>query len=124
MKPKGFVLAASITSQTSMPIRSHMSASSFTSPMFTPERVLEELHHLGHARGADGHDRVHDRAVELRHEPGAVRRDAAHDLGNVLGLVRLVPRVDPLGEKARKKSFPTWRPPASIGSTSSSVVPG
>ena len=40
MNPKGFVLAASTTSQTSMFILSHISASSFTRPMFTARKVF------------------------------------------------------------------------------------
>ena len=40
MKPKGLVLAASITSQTSMPSRSHISASSLTRPMLTARKVF------------------------------------------------------------------------------------
>ena len=40
MKPNGLVFAASTTSQTSMFIRSHMSASSLTSPMFTARKVF------------------------------------------------------------------------------------
>ncbi len=40
MKPNGFVFAASTTSQTSMFIRSHISASSLTRPMFTARNVF------------------------------------------------------------------------------------
>ena len=40
MKPKGFVAAASITSQTLIFILSHMSAISFTRPMFTLRKVF------------------------------------------------------------------------------------
>ena len=40
MKPNGLVAAASITSHTSMPMRSHISASSFTRPMLTMRKVF------------------------------------------------------------------------------------
>jgi hypothetical protein len=40
MKPNGFVFAASTTSHTSMFIRSHISASSLTRPMFTARNVF------------------------------------------------------------------------------------
>ena len=40
MKPKGFVLAASITSQTSMPMRSSTSFISFASAMFTERKMF------------------------------------------------------------------------------------
>jgi hypothetical protein len=40
MNPNGFVLAALTTSHTSMPIRSHISASSLTRPMFTARNVF------------------------------------------------------------------------------------
>src|SRR6478736_361207 len=40
MKPDGLVLAASTTSHTLMFMRSHISASSFTRPMFTARNVF------------------------------------------------------------------------------------
>ena len=40
MKPNGLVAAASITSHTSTPRRSHMSATSLTRPMFTLRKVF------------------------------------------------------------------------------------
>ncbi len=40
MKPNGLVLAASITSHTSMPMRWHINASSLTRPMFTARNVF------------------------------------------------------------------------------------
>ena len=40
MKPYGLVAAASTTSQTSMPIRSHSIASSLTSAMFTERKTF------------------------------------------------------------------------------------
>ena len=40
IKPNGFVAAASITSHTSTPRRSHTMAISFTSPMFTERNVF------------------------------------------------------------------------------------
>ncbi len=40
MKPNGLVFAASTTSQTSMFILSHISASSLTSPMLTARNVF------------------------------------------------------------------------------------
>ena len=40
MNPNGFVEAAPMTSHTSIPMRSHMSASSFTSPMLIIRKVF------------------------------------------------------------------------------------
>ena len=40
MKPNGFVLAASMTSHTSIFMRWHISASSLTMPMFTERNVF------------------------------------------------------------------------------------
>ena len=40
MKPNGLLAAASMTSQTSTPRRSHMSATSLTRPMFTLRKVF------------------------------------------------------------------------------------
>ena len=40
MNPNGLVLAASMTSQTSMPMRPHIRASSLTRPMLTARKVF------------------------------------------------------------------------------------
>ena len=63
------------------------------------ERVLEQLHHLGHARRAHRHDRVHHLRVKRHRGACAVVVDAADDLRDVLGLVVRVARVDALGRK-------------------------
>ena len=41
------------------------------------ERVLEQLHHLGHARGADGHDGVDRSGIKRARELGARWCDTA-----------------------------------------------
>ena len=51
MKPNGFVAAASTTSHTSMPRRSHISASSFTMPMFTARNVFSSSFTISATRG-------------------------------------------------------------------------
>jgi hypothetical protein len=51
MKPNGLVAAALTTSQTSMPSRSHMSASSFTIPMFTARNVFSSSLTISATRG-------------------------------------------------------------------------
>ena len=43
MNPNGFVAAASMTSHTSTPSRSAMSAVSLTSPMFTARKVFSRI---------------------------------------------------------------------------------
>ena len=53
MKPKGFVFAASITSQTSRPSAWHMSAISFTSPMFTLRKVFSRSLTISATRADD-----------------------------------------------------------------------
>ncbi len=63
------------------------------------ERVLEELDHLGHARGADRHDGVHHLAVERHRHPRAHLVMPAHDLRDVLRLELRVARVHTLGRE-------------------------
>jgi hypothetical protein len=50
MKPNGLVFAASMTSHTLMFMRWHMSASSFTSPMFTARNVFSRSFTISAAR--------------------------------------------------------------------------
>ena len=53
MKPNGFVAAASITSQMSIPMRSHSTASSFTSAMFTDRKMFSSSLDSSAASGAE-----------------------------------------------------------------------
>jgi hypothetical protein len=53
MKPYGLVAAASTTSQTSMPIRSHRIASSFTSAMFTERKTFSRTFSSSAASGVE-----------------------------------------------------------------------
>ena len=53
MKPNGFVEAASITSQTSIPIRSQSWASSLTSAMFTERKMFSSSFVSSAASGDD-----------------------------------------------------------------------
>ena len=50
MKPKGLLAAASITSHTSTPRRSHMSATSLTRPMLTLRKVFSSSFTISAAR--------------------------------------------------------------------------
>ena len=51
MKPKGFVEAASMTSQTSIPSRSHSCASSLTSAMLTERKMFSSNFVISAASG-------------------------------------------------------------------------
>ena len=53
MKPKGLVEAASITSQMSMPSRSHSIASSLTSAMLTERKMFSSSFVSSAASGAE-----------------------------------------------------------------------
>ena len=53
MKPNGFVAAASVTSQMSMPIRSHSWASSLTSAMLTERKMFSSSFVSSAASGAE-----------------------------------------------------------------------
>ena len=100
MKPNGFVAAASITSHTSMPIRSQSCASSLTSAMFTDaEDVLQQLRQLGGLGRGDAVDRVDRAAVEGGRRVCPRLGDAADDLGDVLRRPVPTSRVDALGRE-------------------------
>ena len=53
MKPNGLVAAASITSHTSMPIRSHSTASSLTSAMLTERKMFSSSFAISAASGVE-----------------------------------------------------------------------
>ena len=90
------------------------------------EGVLEQLHHFGHLRGADRHHGLERLRVEQRAHLGARRRDAADHFGNIRGLKLRIARIDALRREAQEEILARLSDPArsSIGSTSSSVVPG
>ena len=104
MKPNGLVLAASMTSHTSMSILWHISASSFTMPMFTARNVFSSSFTISATRvELTLITRLDDRAVEQRRRFRARRADAADDLRNVPRRVGLVARIDPLGRKREEE---------------------
>ena len=126
MKPNGLVFAASMTSQTSMPMRSHMSASSFTRAMLTARKVFSSSFTISATRGRAHRDDRLDRAgVERGGQLCAGRGDTANDLRELWVLECGLPGSTRSGENARKKSSPALSPLASSsGCTTSSVVPG
>ena len=104
MKPNGFVLAASTTSHTLMFIRSHISASSLTRPMFTARNVFSSSLTISATRvELTGTMVSMARAVELRRELRAVGREAADDLRHVVRLERRVARIDALGREGEEE---------------------
>ena len=68
-----------------------------------PERVFEELDHLGNARRTDRHDRVDGRTVERTGELDARRREPADNFRNVVRLKRRVARIDALRGEGEKE---------------------
>ena len=104
MKPNGFVRAASTTSHTSMCIRSHISASSLTSPMFTARKVFSSSLTISATR-VELTGTIVSIAVpySAAGELGAVRREAADHLRHVVGLERRVARIDALGRERQEE---------------------
>ena len=71
MKPKGLVAAASITSQTSIPIRSQSTASSLTSAMLTERKMFSSSFVISAASGVET---VDDLVADLGVEVAGARR--------------------------------------------------
>ena len=104
MKPNGLVLAASITSQTSMSILWHISAISFTRPMFTARNVFSSSFTISATRvELTGTTRRDDRRVERARRLGARRPDAADDLRDVPRRELRVARIDALGREREEE---------------------
>ena len=126
MKPNGFVFAASTTSQTSMSMRSHMSASSLTRPMLTALNVFSSSLTISATRvELTG-------TIVVMAEPYSALASSTHagvrpptTFGTLWVWNVGLPGSTRSGENARKKSRPALRPVASSsGCTTSSVVPG
>ncbi len=106
MKPKGLVSAAPITSQTSMPMRSKITFSSFTRAMFTERKMFSRSLADSATRALDtGTTRSSAAPYSAAAACGRRRVRAAHDLGDGAGGVVLAPGSSRSGEKARKKSL-------------------
>ena len=126
MNPNGFVLAARITSHTSMFIRSHNSAISFTSAMFTLRKMFSSSFVISAARALD----TISTGAPMRFNSSAARCVARSftpptTLGVLIALNFVLPGSIRSGLKARSKSTSSFKPDRSrIGSTISSVVPG
>ena len=126
MKPNGFVLAPSITSQMSMPIRSKIVLSSFTSATFTERKMFSRSFVDSATRELDT-GTTRSKAEPCRST--AISVEAGSTPPTIFGMVLVVkarrPGSSRSGENASQKSCGHRRPLASrIGFTSSSVVPG
>jgi hypothetical protein len=126
MNPNGLVAAASITSQTSMPIRSHSIASSLTSAMLTLRKMFSSSLVSSATSGLVTGTRV-SQATPYRSIARRVHSGVRPPI--TFGVVRVVQSTRPgstrSGENARWKSRPARRPVrSSTGATSSRVVPG
>ena len=115
MKPNGLVAAASITSQTSMPIALVDDLELVHQrDVDGAEDVLGELRGLGRVGRGDRHGADHDCVVERAGEPERRRVVAADDLGDARGREVAVARVLALGARRRGRSRrPRARPVAS-----------
>src|SRR6185295_10580202 len=126
MKPNGLVFAASTTSHTSIPIRSHISASSFTRPMLTARNVFSSSLTIS-ATFVELTGTIV--SIAAAYSAVAISTQSAVVPPTTLGVFFVVNFAldgsTRSGENARKKSSPTFSPVASnIGCSSSAVVPG
>ena len=123
---KGLVAAASMTSQMLRPMRPKSPFSSFTEDdVDAPVNVLQELRCFGDARVGHRHDAIDDHSVQGRCHFTAGWSQTPDHLGMVRVLKSWLFGSSRSGEKARWKSRPARRPPASrMGRSTSSVVPG
>ena len=104
MKPNGLVPAASITSHTSIFMRSQSMASSLTSAMLTLRKMFSSSLAISATSGVrDGHQRLDGQAVDLSRPRRARRREAADHLGGGAGRVVGAPRVDALGREGEEE---------------------
>jgi hypothetical protein len=115
-----------MTSQTSMSSVWHMSASSFTRPMFTLRKVFSSSFTISATRDVDTGT---TRSTHCPYSAAACSVQRGVMPPTTFGMLRVVkvalPGSTRSGEKARKKSRPALRPlSSSFGWTSSSVVPG
>ena len=128
MKPKGLVLAASITSQTSMPIRSSIIFISLTSAMLTARKMFSSSLAASATSGEETGTTLSIAArVERRPPPRATAASMPPTtLGMVWVLKSAVARVLALGREGEEEVLPALRArsPRGRGSSSSRVVPG
>ncbi len=127
MKPKGFVAAASITSQTSTCKRSHMIASSFTSPILIIRKVFSRSFAISATSQVETGTIV---SSAWSYQAAATSPQSSVIPPMTFGVLMVVQSSRPgstrSGEKAKKKSSHTVNPltDSSAGSTISRVVPG
>ena len=127
INPKGLVAAASITSHTSTPRRSHIKASSLTKPMLIMRKVFSSnlaisatsVEETGTTLSSAWLYQVEETSVHVSVIPPIT-------LGVFLVVQSSRPGSTRSGENATKISSPTFRPLFSVrvGSTNSRVVPG
>ena len=127
MKPNGLVAAASITSQTLIPMRSHIIAISFARPMLIIRKVFSSSLTIS-ATCVELHRHHALQRLRIKSSPHlrAAGVNSAHHFRNIGGLELRIARIDALRGKAQEKirADPQTGLRSSIGSTNSSVVPG
>src|SRR5580700_8731238 len=69
------------------------------------EGVLQQLHHLGYASVANGHNLLERLREEDTAHLGASRRNTSDDLRSIQSLVNRIAGVDTLGREAEKEVF-------------------
>ena len=115
MKPKGFVAAASMTSQTSMFIRSQSCASSLTSAMFTERKMFSRSFVSSAASGDETGCTLSIAApYSADGRGGRALVDPADDLRDVLRRPVLAARVDALGGERQMEVLAGGEPAPSL----------
>ena len=113
MNANGLVAAASMTSHTEIPSRSHISASSLARAMLTARKVFSWiLASLGDHRARDGHDGLDDLAEQQLGAAQALVGDARDDLWRVAHRPLAAARVDALGGVAEEELLADGAPAA------------
>src|ERR1043165_8561822 len=127
IKPNGFDAAASMTSHTSTPRRSHMIANSLTSPILIIRKVFSSNFAISAASAELTECTV---LIAPSYQAVATSLQAAVIPPITLGVLTVVQSSRPgstrSGENARNQSSPTVSPCStpSLGSNTSRVVPG
>ena len=93
MKPKGFVFAASITSQISIPIEAYTSFSSFTKACLRYENVLQQLGSFCDPTRGNRDDCLDRQAINLHCLLQTPRRQTTDEFGHLAHFAGRICRV-------------------------------
>lgn len=108
MNPNGLVAAASMTSQMSMPIRSHIIAISLINAMLTLRKVFSSSLDISATFGVEAkHDLLHVFGIQGGAERQAGLGRSADDFWRIKRVKARIGRIDAFRREAEEKSSPT-----------------